>query len=414
MSYEEFISFEEAKSRLEQRRIIRFLESDPMRQTIQELVATFRGSNPFSWREVVPAFLGTTTLFETIEAAMVAGAAAKQAENPGAPPVTRTDLENSYKNMTYQEARAKFLEFLVSMEIPVMYENKEDNEGILVGANAGVVVKANMGATGMSITLATQSDVIPRAFRVWAEEFLTQQVTAGTVYVLVASSSGLEFQRLGSGGEALNRDNYSDEVLEAYDRIKTELTTKRPYGRLSILQGDPGSGKTFLIRGLLQDIADKCTMVLVPATLVEQLAGPSGIGSIMGFRARHSDEPLVFLLEDADAVLTPRDAYNMSLVSSVLNMTDGIVGATMDIRIVATTNATQMELDPAVKRPGRLSVLQNVGKLSAERADKVLKRLTDGGMTATREMSLAEIYQTAYDAGFKAVKSKERRMGFGA
>lgn len=170
---------------------------------------------------------------------------------------------------------------------------------------------------------------------------------------------------------------------------------------------------TYQIKGLLDECAESATMVLIPANLVPEVAGPDGVGIIVDFRRDYPNRPLVFLLEDADEVLAPRNGHNISGVSSLLNMGDGIVGATLDIRIVATTNATDAELDDAIKRPGRLNVLCTINKLNPERASAVYKRLTGTDMSFDTDMSLAEVYQKAYDAGWKGTGTKKgKKIGF--
>jgi ATP-dependent 26S proteasome regulatory subunit len=122
---------------------------------------------------------------------------------------------------------------------------------------------------------------------------------------------------------------------------------------------------------------------------------------------------MVLILEDADEVLAPRENGNLSAISGVLNIGDGIVGSTLDIRIVATTNAKETQLDPAVKRPGRLNVFAHVGKLSPEQCSEIYTRLTGRVGEFSKSLVLAEIYQRAYDEGWTGLKETvTRSMGF--
>ena len=82
--------------------------------------------------------------------------------------------------------------------------------------------------------------------------------------------------------------------------------------------------------------------------------------------------------------------------------------------IVATTNAKHQDLDPAIKRPGRLTAFQTVGALSPAKALEVYKRLmsTESPVEFSKKaMTLAEVYQFAYDSGWRGPK-KERQFGF--
>ncbi len=47
----------------------------------------------------------------------------------------------------------------------------------------------------------------------------------------------------------------------------------------------------------------------------------------------------MLIVEDADECLVQRGSDNMSTIASVLNISDGILGSILDVRVLATTNA---------------------------------------------------------------------------
>jgi len=227
---------------------------------------------------------------------------------------------------------------------------------------------------------------------------------------------------MGIGGQPLERGNYEDDVLKGFDRIVSDLSSSTPAGRVSILDGKPGGGKTFLVRGLLDAVKD-VIFVIVPSNLVQELAQPGMIPALVKLHQSRGQRPMVFLIEDADECLAPRMGDNMSSVSAVLNLGDGILGQLLDVRIVATTNARHQDVDEAIKRPGRLSAMIHVGLLSPEKAGEVYQRLTGKppylfeldkmvGPLFKGKTSLAEVYQLARDSGW-IPPPKERKMGFG-
>jgi len=108
----------------------------------------------------------------------------------------------------------------------------------------------------------------------------------------------------------------------------------------------------------------------------------------------------------------------MDDITSILNMGDGIFGSLFDIRIVATTNAKQEEMDEAITRPGRLSKRVYVGFTNYEEANRIFQRLLPGQMmpepvsdeddrysmkprNKKTSFSLAEIYKAARDSGWE-------------
>lgn len=266
------------------------------------------------------------------------------------------------------------------------------------------------GDAKVTVTFSTNDPQFVKDLDAWWKDNTTKEIPKGRVHVLISTSDGPEFKSMGVAGEKLIRENYSKSVLKGYDRMVADLTSKSPNGRVAILDGEPGTGKTYLVRGLLDEVKD-VVFVIVPSNLVEQMAQPGMIPSLIKLHKERNEKPMCFIIEDADEVLAPRAADNMSGVSSILNLGDGILGKLLDVHIVATTNAKKTELDPAIMRPGRLSVSIEVGALERDEAEEVYKRLTGKEMKFKIPATLAEIYQLARDEGWTAPREKGK-MGF--
>ena len=205
---------------------------------------------------------------------------------------------------------------------------------------------------------------------------------------------------MGVVSSELERSNYTDDVLEKIDFVIKELNSKNPVGRMVLVDGPSGTGKSYLIRGILKQLKfGKC--VLVPVSMLEALDKPTLIPLLMKNRSERSytsdDEtkqtkPIILIIEDADDVLVPRAADNMSAISSLLNYTDGLFGSLFDIRIIATTNAQQMEIEKALLRPGRLLKRIHVDLLPPKKAEEIYFKLTGKNKNFDKHMSLASIY----------------------
>lgn len=274
----------------------------------------------------------------------------------------------------------------------------------------GLVTVDSDGDGKVNIYVVTRKQTHLDAVAAWFVQNTVKSPPKGRVHVLVNTRSGLEFKSIGTGGEDLVRENYDPKVLEGYDRVIHDLTDPHPSGRIAIFNGQPGSGKTYLIRGLLNDVPN-VIFVIVPANLVGSLGQPGMIPSLILLHQTY-DLPIVFLVEDADEVLAPRGSDNMSAVSSLLNIGDGILGKLLNIYVIATTNARNSELDEAIMRPGRLIASILVDALGHEQAQEVYRRLTGNTEGAPREAStLAEIYQMARDKGWVAPKAP-KKVGF--
>jgi hypothetical protein len=250
------------------------------------------------------------------------------------------------------------------------------------------------------------------AFKALIETFVGPKASAGRVYVLVQAEGGPEIQSLGVAGEPLERGNYNPEALEDFDAVVADLQSRDPSGRLAIFDGEPGTGKTYMIRGLLAAVPD-ALFVVVPAHLIPELGNPSMINALLDTRRNKGEKPTVFLVEDADQCLAKRDDGNVSAVSALLNLGDGILGSLMDIRLVCTTNLKTNELDGAVVRPGRLTRKINVTYLEKKVAEALFERLTGKKVKIDEKLTLAQVYSLARDNGWKPVQVTRRPMGFG-
>ena len=76
-------------------------------------------------------------------------------------------------------------------------------------------------------------------------------------------------------------------------------------------------------------------------------------------------------------------------------LADGILGHVLDLRVVVTTNAKKIEIDPALLRPGRLASRIEVARFSEEFAASVYERLKGEAAPKLGRSTLAEVYQAA-------------------
>lgn len=241
------------------------------------------------------------------------------------------------------------------------------------------------------------------------DEVLGPKSSAGKAYVLVSTSEGLRLKSLGLASVPFERGNYNPKVLEDFDHVVADLKTNDPCGRLIILDGEAGSGKTFCIRGILHEVPE-ALFVVIPAHLIPTIGDPGMVNALIEVRKDKGDLPTIFIIEDADDCLMPRSSDNVHSVSSLLNLGDGILGATLDIRLICTTNVKGEDLDQAVMRPGRLCRKIDVDRLDIGVAEKVYLRLTGKETKFNRPPTLAEVYRLARDGGW--VPPKRKSLGF--
>jgi SpoVK/Ycf46/Vps4 family AAA+-type ATPase len=134
--------------------------------------------------------------------------------------------------------------------------------------------------------------------------------------------------------------------------------------------------------------------MIIPSNLATKIDSPEFM-SLLHSLKNSEDTPLVLIIEDGDTCLVKRKGESSSAISALLNLTDGIVGKLLDIRVIITTNMNIYEMDDAVLRPGRLGGRIVVKELSYEDSLKIYRRLmkdSDIHLPDRRDYTLAEIY----------------------
>lgn len=274
----------------------------------------------------------------------------------------------------------------------------------------------------------TDKEFGKKIIEVFSKNF--KSVETDNIYVISTSQDSLSLNNLGRLKYSFIRDNYEDKVLKGYDYVVSEYNKASPSGRITIVNGPPGGGKTNLLKGMISEIKNSTT-ILLPSKFVVDLDSPSIVSLLIEersdrFGALHMDDEesssakkknktsVLFIVEDADDCLVPRDGANMSTISSLLNYTDGIFGSMLDLRIIATTNADHVDFDKALTRPGRLCKHIIVEALSPEKATSVHDRLTDGKdkeFTYGKKTTLAQVYADI-KGGFEDAETDKKVLGF--
>lgn len=212
------------------------------------------------------------------------------------------------------------------------------------------------------------------------------------VFSIVKSSFGLDIKNMGNGSSPLVKDNYNPEVISDLNAVIESFKSATPSGRICILNGEPGTGKTHLVRFMLSAIDN--VYLIVPSNLIAALDSPEFLPLLLRVKENH-EKPIILIIEDGDSCLAPRKSDNISSITSLLNLSDGILGSIIDIKMVITTNAQIKDMDQAIMRPGRLCKNIDVGALPYGRANARYRQLmenTEVSLEYKKFYTLAEIY----------------------
>jgi hypothetical protein len=272
----------------------------------------------------------------------------------------------------------------------------------------------------LSIRIISQNELFTRELKEYFDQQMVIPEKSGHIYAITQQGMSLGLSSLGNASIPLIEGNYTPKVMEDYKFIIKDLQAESPSGRITIMRGAPGTGKTHLIRAMLLAVPD-AMFVLISPEIVIKLAGPELLPLLLAYRGNRAG-PIILVLEDADRCLVKRDKNNMNSIQSLLNLGDGILGSMLDLRIIATTNAHELHMEEALIRKGRLSKMLEVGPLDLVTAQKRFKslcpnkKLPDALAPPVKsrnkfEMTLADVYALARENGWLPKSRKIKKEG---
>lgn len=198
--------------------------------------------------------------------------------------------------------------------------------------------------------------------------------------------------------------HYGAESEVWHQRFVEKLRTKDR--GISILEGSPGTGKTFYIRYLMGELKESHRFYFIPTSSLNVLSRADFIEFWNEQRKQFSNSQFVVILEDSDAALMTRGTDNREQVSTILNLSDGLLGDFLRLHIICTINCSSAEIDPALLRPGRLLCHRVFKRLDYEQAARLAEKLGKKLPTAS-DYSLAEVF-----GGNEAPVRKRPPIGF--
>ena len=193
--------------------------------------------------------------------------------------------------------------------------------------------------------------------------------------------------------------NYNDDFLAVDDIIRASIKEER--SGLILLHGLPGTGKTSYIKNLITT-NPKQRLIFIPNDFVQNMLQPGFINFLL------TKKDSIIVIEDAEKVIMSRtDSGQNSVVSTILQITDGLFSDFLNIKIICTFNTDISRIDKALFRKGRMIAFYEFGELTEDKA----RALVGPDVALPGQLTLAELFNTDVD-NFQEEARETRRIGF--
>jgi len=205
--------------------------------------------------------------------------------------------------------------------------------------------------------------------------------------------------------------NYDTKIQETSNSLIEEIISGEQIGKTIILSGNPGTGKSYWIKSFAREIRNGFYPVIIPQAN-DFFYGVNNYYSVIDYFSE--EKKLLFIFEDVGNLFcTSARERQPQAVSTMLNITDGIIGKGREDIFLFTFNEKIEELDKAIVRPGRCLAQMYFNPFNADEAREWVKSKELDCQIEEKEYTLADLYMMLLDATKIEAPKRKRKVALG-
>lgn len=190
--------------------------------------------------------------------------------------------------------------------------------------------------------------------------------------------------------------NYNDDL--PLDKVNKIINSDE--SSIILFNGIPGCGKSSFIRYIIDQNKESCDFLYLDSSVFNAITDSSFIQFLL------ANKNSVLILEDCEQLLKSRENNDHNyLISTILNISDGLLGDSLNLKFICTFNTDLTNIDKAITRKGRLKLKYEFKPLCKEKVAKIFEKQGIDSKFA-KNMTLAEIYNFNEDNGSNVERKK--------
>ena len=263
-------------------------------------------------------------------------------------------------------------------------------------------VMLNIEYTSIYVLYSEEQSTIAKLLFQEIKKFIKIPKRTTDISLIYAQNGELNTKELHLKKPKIDFDiHYNEDFQPIHKEIVKQLNKKDIKG-LYLFHGQPGTGKSTYIKYLIHQLKKKVIFIS------PKMAGELDNLSMTPFLLDNRNTVLV--IEDAEELITSREEVRNSNLSMLLNLTDGLLGESLGIQIIATFNTDVKNIDKALLRKGRLSTIYEFKNLSLDRTNTLLQKLGHN-IEVNNSLPVAEIFN--FDKDNHYIPKLQKAVGFG-